>query len=779
MEPSGSNPALAHECGRESRTPIALPPHCGVRGAVGAARFDRSSKPPVPIQNCFVAHCLFRECRPCAVGMHLHRSNMAFKIRCCLVYASIVWITALPEPEQIKASMADLDVWTETAFLRLPCFERAEWGRGHSRTVELGPFSAPAQDAFRHTLATWDSISELLEEAAAQQLQMMRSFGWFDDQLLPRGLNHSAVAAKLTDLTDQSNVKLPFVQRVQLPVNATVFVWGDLHGSLHPFLRHLGMLRRLGALDAQWRLAPQVHLLFLGDYVDRGPYGVEVIATALRLKVSNPGRVWMVRGNHEDAALNAQSTFAPEMAGKYPHVPVQHRNKVFAWYHSLPQAIFLGQSGEAAGAGSKWVLACHGGIEPGYDPAPLLQARSEHNQNNADDATWLQRVRAEGVHSLFALVPGLLRAAWVRSLPQQLQEGIGQSLRNMMLKPHNSFGPLSASWALPEDAPGLDQWPGPPTAIGHVAADGAATSHNTLYHVPFSSTLNDTQRLQLLAAEQEAAQAGAGLGYWPAAPMATGAFPVGFLWNDFYVDDTDIVMGYNRGRGLILGQPVTAHWLWSNGVSGILRGHQHNNAPPAGPMLSRLKKHKGVYDNWHGAGMVYTFLSAAETAVLGYDSASVGVLRLGGALAGDAALFAGSSQACTEGQRSDPLEPPNEYSMGQLPSGWRLWQCQSDVPAQRVQFQGGWKRATRPMADAPTGHEIQSAISGIGSGAQATCLDGRLWQSVWWHPVLESAQDADAGHACEMMPLPDAIPANGWSDASSWLPALQCDLMRG
>ncbi len=692
---------------------------------------------------------------------------MQLKIRISLLLLSAALAQCLLEAELYPADKLNLDAWTEASFLRLPCFERAEWAHGSSRSLNVGPFSAPAEDAFSQTLATWDSIAQLLDDVSTQQRQIMQHFGWFHDPLLPRGVNHTWLSARLTDLRQQHSVKPPFVQRVELPANATVFVWGDLHGSLHPFLRHLGMLRRLGVLDAQWSLAAHVHLLFLGDYVDRGPYGIEVIATALRLKRANPGRVWMVRGNHEDAALNAQSTFAPELAGKYPNTPREQRNQVFAWYHTLPQAIFLGQRGAADSPPQQWVLACHGGIEPGYDPAPFLSWKQpQPAATGHHDVQWLQHMQLSGVRTSFALIPGLLRAEWLRSLPAALQSGIGQSLANMLQQGRNSFGPLAGEWVHESEA-----------AVG---ADGQSLQpRESQGYPPFSTHLNDTEKALLFRFDQ-AASAG-GFGLWPASPMSTGAFPVGFLWNDFYVDDAETVLGYNRGRGLILGRPVTQHWLQQNGVVGIFRGHQHNNAPAAGPMLSRLKTHRGIYDNWDGAGMVYTFLSAAETAVLGYNSASVGVLRMGGQLGDDEALFAGDRDACGKKPTHAPREPPNAHSAGQLPDSWRLWQCQSDLPVQRVQFGGGWKRASRPMGDAPTPAEAAAALGVMSTRADATCLQGRVWQSVWWQPVVRATADAEATvhHACEMLPLPDSLPASGWASADEWLPSLQCDLMRG
>lgn len=50
-------------------------------------------------------------------------------------------------------------------------------------------------------------------------------------------------------------------------INDPVYVVGDIHGQFYDLLKILSLLP---STDAE----PKEHLLFLGDYVDRGPQGV-------------------------------------------------------------------------------------------------------------------------------------------------------------------------------------------------------------------------------------------------------------------------------------------------------------------------------------------------------------------------------------------------------------------------------------------------------------------------------------------------------------------------
>jgi hypothetical protein len=108
---------------------------------------------------------------------------------------------------------------------------------------------------------------------------------------------------------------------------------GDIHGYATP-LKHL--LTKLGYRESQgvWR-HPERQVIFLGDFVDRGPEQLETVAIARAMVEA--GQALAVMGNHEFNAV-AWATPDPEHPGEHlrPHNE-KHKNQ---------HREFLGQVGE-------------------------------------------------------------------------------------------------------------------------------------------------------------------------------------------------------------------------------------------------------------------------------------------------------------------------------------------------------------------------------------------------------------------------------------------------
>ena len=158
----------------------------------------------------------------------------------------------------------------------------------------------------------------------------------------------------------------PFGQKLTLNSEAQVLLHGDFHGDVHSLVAWLDWLNKKGDLNGFKLARPNTYMVFLGDYTDRGMYGVEVLYTLFRLKLENPDRVLLVRGNHEDVSLAVNYGFLAEIQAKYGRE--FNVTKVLRAYDFLPVVIYVG-------VGNDFIQCNHGGMEPGYDPASLLEAK--------------------------------------------------------------------------------------------------------------------------------------------------------------------------------------------------------------------------------------------------------------------------------------------------------------------------------------------------------------------------------------------------------------------
>ncbi len=159
----------------------------------------------------------------------------------------------------------------------------------------------------------------------------------------------------------------PFVAKLEVKPGAEIAFHGDIHGDKDSLIAYLEWLAQKGYTDQQDPFTikkDNFYIVFLGDYTDRGKYGPEVICTIARLKRTNPDKVFLVRGNHEDVDINARYGFKKQLEEKFSDTGNILRT-VKQMYNYLPVALYIVCDNGTTTKDT--ILCCHGGVEVGFN----------------------------------------------------------------------------------------------------------------------------------------------------------------------------------------------------------------------------------------------------------------------------------------------------------------------------------------------------------------------------------------------------------------------------
>jgi len=173
-----------------------------------------------------------------------------------------------------------------------------------------------------------------------------------------------------------------------------VYVIGDIHGNLHSLLNILEIIKKN---------KPKI-IIFLGDIVDRGIKQLECLIIILALKILNPNRVFLLKGNHETLEMNQYYGFFQEFVQKFND---QKRFKdILEVYYVLPFCAIVNTK----------ILCLHGGIPEDIEILKKLKG-----------------LKHEDINSVFkSVAEGLYQIIW--NDPKERLKGFAESFRGPGIK---------------------------------------------------------------------------------------------------------------------------------------------------------------------------------------------------------------------------------------------------------------------------------------------------------------------------------------------------------
>jgi hypothetical protein len=132
-----------------------------------------------------------------------------------------------------------------------------------------------------------------------------------------------------------SNNYVNHIKKINTNNNEKFICIGDVHGSIHTFIRLLFRFHKYGILDIKtMKIIEPYNIVFLGDVIDRGSWGLEIACTLIILLINNPHRMHWNSGNHEDKEINLLYGFYSELQKKYSHF-IDNKEKITYLHNSL------------------------------------------------------------------------------------------------------------------------------------------------------------------------------------------------------------------------------------------------------------------------------------------------------------------------------------------------------------------------------------------------------------------------------------------------------------
>jgi diadenosine tetraphosphatase ApaH/serine/threonine PP2A family protein phosphatase len=156
--------------------------------------------------------------------------------------------------------------------------------------------------------------------------------------------------------------KVPSLVRLEGPTMSPVVIVGDLHGDL---------MSALAAVDVAVMHEAE-GIVFLGDYVDRGPSSIEVMWLALGLWMRHPDKVVLLRGNHETEPVAGSYGLLAQLEERGMEGLFKDIVDVFSW---LPMAAVV----------EGRMFAAHGGIPTGEPTLSDIRAIKRGDPDPAKD----------------------------------------------------------------------------------------------------------------------------------------------------------------------------------------------------------------------------------------------------------------------------------------------------------------------------------------------------------------------------------------------------------
>ncbi len=162
--------------------------------------------------------------------------------------------------------------------------------------------------SFKGMLKKWDDFV-YVKQSGFRCCRRLDDRLFFD--VLLRYLSTFPPLTRYENFQHGSRPALGTVHKITVAKNSRIHAHGDYHGDLPSLIKNMRFLQSVGILDFDFKVTENALVVCLGDYVHRGPESKKILCLLMQLRLENPDRAFLLRGNHEETEL-ANSWMHPQ-----------------------------------------------------------------------------------------------------------------------------------------------------------------------------------------------------------------------------------------------------------------------------------------------------------------------------------------------------------------------------------------------------------------------------------------------------------------------------------
>lgn len=177
-----------------------------------------------------------------------------------------------------------------------------------------------------------------------------------------------------------------YAQKLFIDKKSELLTISDLHADFDALVTIFNNMHNSGDIDDNLIIKSNKFLIGLGDYVDRKDASLRTILFLLIVALKNPGRVILLRGNHEDLNFNLQYGIDAEIKAIFGEEFTKETYKLLVeLYELMPSVLYVSQTRSQDVIQEEFndfLIFSHALLDFKFDPRQLLDFNNDRLMRN-------------------------------------------------------------------------------------------------------------------------------------------------------------------------------------------------------------------------------------------------------------------------------------------------------------------------------------------------------------------------------------------------------------